>query len=276
MEIDPDTTQALSPVDWHSYAECYDLLCDLNPAYASLIGDFSNFLKNRAFAENATILDLGGGTGNFLAHGLTKELSRANLLHLDSNAAMLEHARQKYTSRGLKVELVHADAAEHVFEPRSLDCVLTVNALYAMRQPERILKSVYQALKPGGYLFFVNLGRIQNTLDWTMYLLARNFLRLGPRRLISILRNEGAVIAKANRAIAQAQRQQQYWRHTTIEIGEYLAGLGFQIEDLRPCYRGYSDLAVCTKPNRAIELSHVASLSRSHTFAFSSELPTPV
>jgi len=223
-------------VNWNEYAKCYDLLCDL-----SRIGRLS-------LPSDASILDLGGGTGNFLCHGLPAELHRANLSHLDFNEGMLGAAREKYKKEGLSVELLHADATRYELPPSSFDCILSVNSLYAMSNPVSVLQKVYSALRPGGLLFLVNLGRIQNTLDWTLYLVATNLIRLGPRRVIELLRNEGSTIAKANRRIACEQRHHRYWKHTTAEIGEQLTRIGFRVDELRPCYRGYSDLAICTKP----------------------------
>ncbi|NJN50436.1 MAG: class I SAM-dependent methyltransferase [Gammaproteobacteria bacterium] len=263
-----------SPVDWYSYARCYDLLCELNPAYSKLIAAFRDFLEARDLNDQSRILDIGGGTGNFFKLGLPDRLRRARLAHLDANGAMLDLARSKYADASLEVELIHADASQQQFQPRSLDCVVTVNALYAMRHPRRVIRNIHQALKPGGCLFFVNLGRIQNTLDWTLYLLAKNLFRLGPRRTLSILRNEGSVISKANQGIAEAQRNKQYWRHGTAEIGEFLAEVGFRIDELRPCYRGYSDLAICTKPNLLSEIrdARIGSESRSQSLFQQSQL----
>lgn len=236
-------------VDWHEYACSYDLLCSLNPAYLELLQRFRQFTDQVNLPSGAHILDLGAGTGNFFCFGLADTTCRSTLIHLDANSAMIERATKKYSARGLKVRTILADASTYDFPPSSLDCVVTVNAVYAMHEPVKVLENVHRWLKPGGFLFFVNLGRIQNTLEWTAFLLAKNLSTLGLKRTLSILSGEGRAISNANRRITSAQRKRRYWRHSTEEIGDRLTIIGFTILGLGACYRGYSDFAICHKPS---------------------------
>jgi ubiquinone/menaquinone biosynthesis C-methylase UbiE len=236
-------------VDWHEYACSYDLLCSLNPAYLELLERFRVFIHQASLPADAHVLDLGAGTGNFFCFGLADTTRRSTLIHLDANSAMIERATRKYSARGLEVRTILADASTYDFPPSSLDCVVTVNAIYAMHEPAKVLVNVYRWLKPGGFLFFVNLGRIQNTLEWTAYLLSRNLLALGLKRTLSILSSEGRAISNANRRITSAQRKRRYWRHSTEEIGDRLSSIGFATLTLGACYRGYSDVAICRKPS---------------------------
>jgi ubiquinone/menaquinone biosynthesis C-methylase UbiE len=238
-------------VCWDEYATCYDLLCSLNPAYTVLVERFRKFLEESDLPGHSSLLDLGAGTGNFFCFGLPAKFRDASLTHLDANHGMVARAMRKYRDRDINVRTILEDASRCSFEARSFDCILSINALYAMPNPRRILARAYDWLKPGGFLFVVDLGRIQSTLDWTVYLLARNARGLGIASAISILRHEGRVISKANRAITVAQRGGAFWRHSTAEFGEHLAAIGFEIVELLPCYRGYSDLAICRKPDRA-------------------------
>jgi len=61
------------------------------------------------------------------------------------------------------------------------------------------------------------------------------------------------VISRANRKIAEAQRNGIYWQHETTEIGVTLKTIGFELDDLRPVYRRYSDLACARKPGGVVE-----------------------
>lgn len=111
---------------------------------------------------------------------LSPEIAASSeLIHLDADAGMLSIAQQKYLARGLRVETIHRDASKSVFPVGSLDCILSVNALYAMPHPETILKRAFHWLRPGGSFFLVDLGRIQNTTEWTSFLVASNRRRLG-------------------------------------------------------------------------------------------------
>ncbi len=109
-------------------------------------------------------------------------------------------------------------------------------------------KKAFHWLRPGGLLFFVDLGRIQDTTEWTSFLVKSNAKRLGLFATLRILLNEGRVISRANRKIAEAQREGVYWQHSTTEIRDTLAGIGFELDDVRPVYRGYSDLALARRP----------------------------
>lgn len=243
------TFRAVSTVDWHRYAHCYDLLCSINPAYFELIEEFRSFLARIDLRPDSRILDLGGGTGNFFCVGIPEAIARSSdLTHLDFDSEMIKIAADKYDQMGLKVKMMHSDASKTVFPVGSLDCVVTVNALYAMPTPVSILKRIFHWLRPGGHLFVVNLGRVQNTTDWTSFIIRNNIRRMGLVGILRILLNEGMVISKENRVITRAQRSGVYWQHGTEEFGNLLRDIGFQTDVVRPVYRGYSDLAYCRKP----------------------------
>jgi ubiquinone/menaquinone biosynthesis C-methylase UbiE len=241
--------RADSPVDWNSYARCYDLLCSLNPAYVDLMQEFETFVRGARLPEGAKILDLGGGTGNFFCHALPQEIAQSSqLVHLDFDSQMLAIAQAKYKTLELNVETIHRDAAKSVFPVGSLDCIVSVNALYAMPEPVAILLRAFHWLRPGGAFFIVNLGRVQNTNDWTSFLVKSNVRRIGIIRTLRILLNEGMVISRANRKIAKAQLTGNYWQHSTEELQATLETIGFVLNDVRAVYRGYSDLACGRKP----------------------------
>lgn len=222
----------------------------MNPAYFELIEEFRSFLARTNLSPGASFLDLGAGTGNFFSIGLPKSITKSSeLIHLDFDSEMIKIAADKYEQLGLKVRMMHNDASKTVFPVGSLDCVVSVNALYAMPEPASILKRVFHWLKPGGHLFVVNLGRVQNTTDWTSFIVKSNIPRIGLIRTLRILLNEGMVISKENRAITRAQRSGVYWQHGTEEFGKLLCDIGFETDVVRPVYRGYSDLACCRKPD---------------------------
>ena len=243
---------ARSKVNWNSYARCYDLLCSLNPAYLDLLNEFASFFRSAELPAGARILDLGGGTGNFFCHGLPREIAQSSeLIHLDFDSEMHGIAKEKYRQNALNVKTIHRDASRSVFPVGSLDCVVSVNALYAMPQPAAILERAFHWLRPGGLLFLIDLGRIQDTTEWTSFLVKSNVRRIGLFKTLRILLNEGLVISRTNRRIADAQRDGTYWQHSTEEMRATLETIGFELTDVRPVYRGYSDLAFGRKPNRS-------------------------
>jgi SAM-dependent methyltransferase len=235
----------MSNVDWNLYATCYDLLCEMNPAYGDLVRHLSEFLASMPARVRA--LDVGAGTGNFVLAG-AGALSGSTWTHLEPYAGMNAIARRKYERAGIDVRVVEQKAELASFEQASFDLIVSVNAMYAMPDPETILGHIASWLAPGGYLYLVDLGRIQNTLDWTQYLLRTNVRRFGLRKSVSILRNEGRVISTQNRRIAKLQRSGVYWRHSADELRSAINRSGLLVEEVGVCYRGYCDRAIARRP----------------------------
>src|SRR2546423_15463085 len=88
------------------------------------------------------ILDLGCGTGH-----LTAQLAAAgaNVLGIDSDAAMIEQARKAYPA----LHFEQRDARDfHFDEP--FDAVFSNAVLHWIKEPERVIVCLRRALKPGG------------------------------------------------------------------------------------------------------------------------------
>jgi ubiquinone/menaquinone biosynthesis C-methylase UbiE len=236
-------------VEWNAYARCYDLLCAINPAYTELLEEFAAFIRKARTSVGARILDLGGGTGNFFSYALPAEIAKSSqLIHLDSDARMIAIAEHKYQRRGINVRTITKDAGTQIFFAASFDCIVSVNAIYAMPSPELILRKTFHWLRPGGRLLLIDLGRTLDSADWRSFLLKANIRNLGLIPALRILLNEGRVIAKANGRIARAQLNGTFWTHTTEEMRQTLEQIGYKVEEARQVYRGYCDLAVATKP----------------------------
>ncbi|WP_145049883.1 MULTISPECIES: class I SAM-dependent methyltransferase [Paenibacillus] len=88
------------------------------------------------------ILDLGCGTGD-----LTHEISlyEVEIVGIDASSDMIRRARDKYPH----LEFREGDA--HHFETNRLfDAVFSNAALHWMRDPQLVVRSIWNALKPGG------------------------------------------------------------------------------------------------------------------------------
>ena len=80
-----------------------------------------------------------------------------------------------------------------------------------------------------------------------MIYIARNLIReKGFGQTLRIFR-ENWEAAKQNRRTTEAQKDGNYWVHNNSEFRATLERIGFKVEENAECYRGYSDLAVCTK-----------------------------
>jgi ubiquinone/menaquinone biosynthesis C-methylase UbiE len=214
----------------------------MNPAYRDLIAHFQAFIAERV-SPTARILDVGAGTGNFILSG-AQIAPNARWTHLDADDAMNAIASEKYRRALLQVDMIQQRGELATFQPASFDIVVSINAMYAMPEPKRLLRKLAGWLAPGGLLYLVDLGRIQNTFDWTQFLVRQNTKRMGLRRTLSVLLNEGKVISSQNRRIAKLQRAGRYWKHSRSELDIALKQAGFTVELLETCYRGYSDRAI--------------------------------
>lgn len=231
-------------INWDAYASQYDLLAANNPSYRENIEMLRSRLTSFQLPNEAAICDVGAGTGNFIC-ALASRLPSARFVHLDSDPAMNEIAIKKYEHAGIKHVDVHCcSAVEATYGAESFDLIVCVNALYAMHPQEETLNKIKTWLKPSGKLFIIDYGRQVKVLDWLLYILWNVAREQGVREAYRFLRNSIESI-RQNRRGSRGQAEGVYWLHSTEEFGQILYSAGLHVEELKPCYRGYCDLAVC-------------------------------
>ena len=118
-----------------------------------------------------TVLDLGCGTGD-LAHEIAK--SGAAVIGIDLSAEMVAAARSKYPGIDFRI----GDGEDFMLE-RPVDAVFSNAALHWMRRPERVIRCVWDALKPGGRFAaeFGGKGNVETVVDAIIRVLRRDFGR---------------------------------------------------------------------------------------------------
>ena len=233
-------------MDWHAYAEHYDEMCALNPAYHENIGMLLERLQSWNLPPDARICDLGGGTGNYIL-AMHQNFPSARYHHVDVDDRMIEFARRKYSEAKVEnVEILTSNVHSVDFASEFFDVVVCVNALYAFTSQEAILSRVHSWLKPTGKLFLIDFGRKQNTLDWTVYMFIESLKSRQLGRYARALIGAREVL-RQNRRTTLGQESGRYWLHSTDELGEALERAGFVVAELSSCYRQYCDFAVCSK-----------------------------
>jgi len=154
-------------------------------------------------------------------------------------------ASSKFAAYGLsRVSVVTSSVFDSSFPDQSFDLILSVNALYAMTPQGEVLRMVRKWLKPGGKFLVIDFGRRTKVFDWGRYILGNMLKEKGIFESVRFLWN-GLENLKQNRRGSKGQSEGIYWLHSTEEFGQALSEAGFLVEDLRTCYRGYCDLAVC-------------------------------
>lgn len=244
--LQPDSREQEVGIDWDAYATQYDLMAKYNPSYHENIGLLRDALAGWGLAPDASICDLGAGTGNYIS-ALSRDLPGARYTHVDFDRVMNDIAREKYRKQGIDNVTILEEHVQRVdFADESFDLVICINALYAISPQVGILKKIKRWLKPDGVFFVIDFGRRNRMIDWSWYLLSNLVKDHGVVECAKFLLSSVEIIRQNNRG-SKNQDEGAYWLHTTQEFGETLSEAGLRVEDLRPCYRDYCDLAVCRR-----------------------------
>ena len=113
--------------------------------------------------ENKDVLDLGCGTGRWLATLSNK--SPASLTGIDVSPQMLHQATLKLGSRA---RLVQGDCSSANLRPGSADLILASFVLSHLQRPKRLFAQIARTLRTGGTAFLSDLHpRTVRTLRWS-------------------------------------------------------------------------------------------------------------
>jgi demethylmenaquinone methyltransferase/2-methoxy-6-polyprenyl-1,4-benzoquinol methylase len=109
------------------------------------------------------VLDVAGGTGD-LTRAFRRAVGTQGVVVLaDINAEMLEQGRAALADRGVvDVPLVQANAEALPFPPGSFDCITIAFGLRNVTDKDAALRSMTQALKPGGRLLVLEFSKPLN------------------------------------------------------------------------------------------------------------------
>jgi ubiquinone/menaquinone biosynthesis C-methylase UbiE len=123
---------------WDRYAQSYDMVLEKVFFYRELHDDVAAKIKGCQ-----KIVDIGTGTGNFLA-----KATNPYKFGVDNNDSML-----RYASRKLKYGTLSKQEIEFLgFKSDSVDAVICINVLYTSEQPMQALKEMHRVLRQGGIL----------------------------------------------------------------------------------------------------------------------------
>ena len=90
----------------------------------------------------------------------------------------------------------------------------------------------------------IDFGRRARVFDWAVHIGGSALRRNGLMALLRLVWNTTESYRENVRG-SRGQADGVYWLHSTDEFGDALKEAGFSVDRLEPCYRGYSDLAVC-------------------------------
>jgi len=144
---------------WSEYAMSYDRVLNNTRVYPELldrlIGGHDGM---REIPQDASIIDLGAGTGN-LAYQLMRTGRDRVIVAAENNRVMLEILRSKCRKflrpdmEGGGIIAVKQDVTSLLgLDDNHFDFAMMNNVLYAVQDPETCLQEAYRVLKPGGEL----------------------------------------------------------------------------------------------------------------------------
>ena len=233
-------------VNWSDYATAYDLMATHNPAYQEIRHRALWEFGKHSFREGDRIADIGGGTGNF-SIAIAELCPQCEVIHVEPDPTMASAAESKAIQLGLSNWSLNLSSAESwIAEAPSLAGVITVHSLYTLPSPQHTIQQISDRLLPGGLWFICDLGRKMRILDWAAYLWRANAKHYGLLRTLKMF-SHGYPVLTANRAISRMQNRGTFWRHQPEEFSAVLLDSGLSIVQQEVAYRGYSDLAICSR-----------------------------
>jgi 2-polyprenyl-3-methyl-5-hydroxy-6-metoxy-1,4-benzoquinol methylase len=231
-------------INWSDYAPQMDLMAELMPSYEENLAALREHIHKRGLAGRVRIADLGAGTGIF-SQAIAEMLPDAEIVHVDSDPAMNEVAKTKYQRAGLtNIEIVPEHLQRLSFPLGSFDLIVCVNVLYAVPPQQILAAKIRSWLRPDGSLFIIDFGRKQSAIDWGLHFLGNALRGRNTRKYFRFLLFGQQITLQALKG-RKSQELGKYWMHSTQEFGDFLVQSGFSLDELRPCHRGYADLAIC-------------------------------
>jgi 2-polyprenyl-3-methyl-5-hydroxy-6-metoxy-1,4-benzoquinol methylase len=100
-------------------------------------------------AQGIDVLDVGCGSGLAMM-GLAQRFPASRFAGYDFSAEAVAAARAQANDRGLKNVRFEAKDVAEMNEPGAYDLITAFDAIHDQARPERVLKSIATALRPGG------------------------------------------------------------------------------------------------------------------------------
>jgi ubiquinone/menaquinone biosynthesis C-methylase UbiE len=141
-----------------TFQKAADEYAKIQDAFPEVIRD--PLLADMAVKEGDRILDLPCGTGDSLVKAMELAGPTGHALAIDISASMIEEAREKAEAAGVKnIEFVVENMDKAQFDAASYDIVVSANGPFFASDLKAFLAKMWDAVKPGGKLVLMTLGR---------------------------------------------------------------------------------------------------------------------
>jgi tRNA (uracil-5-)-methyltransferase TRM9 len=185
---------------------------------------YSYNIIRKIVKENDLICDIGCGTGRYIIPLVTE--NHKTMIGIDISEEMINELREHLKAEHLntaKVDLICNDIGNIKLKDDSVDVVLgmfgTISHFNPPEKRTRILKKIYNSLKPGGYF----IGSVPNRY--------RRFYRSQLTRLFEMIHQRKKLDLREiiyYRQIDGMKHGNYYYLYTPKQIRNDLAGVGFE------------------------------------------------
>jgi len=241
---------------WNVYSYVYDLLPRYFRSYQKLLADVVSAVETNT-PKNGKILDSGCGTGNF---SIGLGLRGYNVEGIDISRAMLQRARLKKKKAGLEnVEFKEWDIEKGLafYPDGNFDCVISVHALYTLREPEAAIREYLRVLKPSGHFIMAEPRSPIRIIP-----IAKEIYREGGLRDVVKLLFTQSGVGICNLLIGKRLRNGSYHYWDEERLRDVLQGACFRIDGVVPAYAAGCDLlATAVKPRYFFQMNGYTFLS---------------
>ena len=241
---------------WNLYSYVYDFLPRYFRSYQKLLADVVSSVEANV-PKGGMVLDSGCGTGNF---SIGLGLCGYNVEGIDISRAMLERARLKKKKAGLEnVEFKEWDIEKGLalYPDASFDCVVSVHALYTLREPEAAIREYLRVLKPSGHLVMA-----EPRYPIRIIPIAKEIYHEGglPDVVKLLLTQSG--VGVCNLLIGKRLRDGSYHYWDEERLRNVLQNVCFRMDRVVPAYAAGSDLlTTAVKPRCCFEMNGYRFLS---------------
>lgn len=165
--IDAEAIKQQQREDWHRAAPHWRQFDEhLRRNYAATT---RRLLELAGIQPGHHVLDIASGTGEPGLPAAQIVGPSGFVLLTDQSPEMLAVAREKARAQGLdNVDFRVSDAEQLQLDPKSFDVALSRGALCLMPDPVRCLRLVYEALRPGGRIALLVVGRPEANPHFTI------------------------------------------------------------------------------------------------------------
>jgi ubiquinone/menaquinone biosynthesis C-methylase UbiE len=146
------------------------LVTDIFPARSQAAGrndwqEPDRVMEDLHLRSDAHVADVGCGTGYFTFRIAEAVKDNGKVLAVDVDERALDTLRNRSQKRGLdNIETIQSEATDTKLAAGSVDAALVCMVLHHVSKDDRqpLVKSTAEAVKPGGYLFVVDLRKVRN------------------------------------------------------------------------------------------------------------------